>query len=97
MGFCIGHLLFLYLGAPIFKGRPKPIHFQHIANIINLKLANCKASILSIVERDTNRRKLVTIAWNKCCQPLEAGGLGLRSLTSINEAANLQVLDDAKF
>lgn len=51
MGFCIAHLLFLYLGAPIFKGRPKPIHFQHIANIINLKLANCKASILSIVER----------------------------------------------
>jgi hypothetical protein len=32
LGFSIGSLPFTYLSAPIFKGNPKKIHFQPIAN-----------------------------------------------------------------
>jgi len=38
---------------------------------------------------DVNQRKLVTVAWSKVCSPLKEGGLGIRSLTKINEDANL--------
>ncbi|GAU35456.1 hypothetical protein TSUD_364120 [Trifolium subterraneum] len=31
------------------------------------------------------------VAWKKVCAPLDEGGLGLRSLTSINEASNLKL------
>jgi len=50
-GFSIGSLPFTYLGAPIFKGRPKPIYFQAIADRVKSKLANWKASLLSIAGR----------------------------------------------
>jgi len=40
LGFSIGTLPFTYLGAPIFKGRPKKIHFQHIADKVRIKPAN---------------------------------------------------------
>jgi len=40
---------------------------------------------------DCSKRKLVTVSWSKICRPLEEGGLGLRSLTKLNEAANLQL------
>lgn len=40
---------------------------------------------------DINKRKLVTVAWNKVCSPLKEGGLGLRSLSKINEGANLKL------
>jgi len=36
LGFNIGSLLFTYLGAPIFKGRPKMIHCQPIADKFKL-------------------------------------------------------------
>jgi hypothetical protein len=39
IGFEIGTLPFTYLGAPIFKGKPKRIYFQPIADKIKLKLA----------------------------------------------------------
>ncbi|GAU47353.1 hypothetical protein TSUD_190190 [Trifolium subterraneum] len=39
---------------------------------------------------DINKRKLVTVAWKKICVPYSEGGLGLRSLISLNEAANLK-------
>jgi hypothetical protein len=51
LGFSIGSLPFNYLGAPIFKGRPKKIYFQHILDKVKLKLANWKASLLSIAGR----------------------------------------------
>lgn len=51
LGFSIGTLPFTYLGAPIFKGRPKKIHFQHIADRVRIKLANWKAALLSIAGR----------------------------------------------
>jgi hypothetical protein len=37
-----------------------------------------------------NQKKLVTVAWKKVCAPYEEGGLGLRSLIALNEAANLK-------
>lgn len=43
---------------------------------------------------DTEKRKLVTVAWNKICKPTDEGGLGLRSLTVLNEAANLKLCWD---
>jgi len=51
LGLSIGSLPFIYLGTPIFKGKPKRIHFQPIADRVKLKLANWKASLLSIAGR----------------------------------------------
>jgi len=128
LGFEIGSLPFIYLGVPIFKGRPKAIHLQPIADKIKSKLSAWKTSLLSIAGRlqlvksviysmlthsmsiyswpvsllkdiekwikkiiwsgDTTKRKLVTAAWKKICKPYLEGGLGLRSLISLNEAFN---------
>jgi hypothetical protein len=38
-----------------------------------------------------SQKKLVTVSWKKICVPMDEGGLGLRSLISINEAANLML------
>jgi len=51
LGFSIGFMPFTYLGGPIFKGRPKCIYFQPIADKVKLKLAAWKASLLSITSR----------------------------------------------
>ena len=45
---------------------------------------------------DVSKRKMVTISWNKICKPYLEGGLGLRSLTTLNEAANLKLCWDLK-
>jgi hypothetical protein len=39
---------------------------------------------------DVNKKKLVTVAWHKVCTPFHEGGLGIRSLSKVNEAANLK-------
>jgi len=41
-------------------------------------------------------RKLVTVSWSKSCKSLSQGGLGLRSLTYLNEAANLKLCWELK-
>jgi hypothetical protein len=134
LGFSIGTLPFIYLGVPIFKGKPKAIFLQHIADKIKTKLAAWKASLLSIAGRvqlvisvvqsmlvysisiyswpvsllkdlerwiknfiwsgDLDKRKLVTVAWKKVCRPLSEGGLGIRSLITLNEASNLKLCWD---
>lgn len=131
IGFNIGSLPFTYLGVPIFKGKPKTVHFQSLVDRIKLKLSAWKASLLSIAGRvqlvksviqsmllhcisiysfpvklikdierwmhnfvwsgDVNKRKLVTVAWHKVCSPLKEGGLGIKSLSKINEAASLKL------
>lgn len=35
---------------------------------------------------DIMKKGHVTIAWARCCTPLEEGGLGLRSISKMNEA-----------
>ncbi|XP_058761210.1 uncharacterized protein LOC131634556 [Vicia villosa] len=130
LGFNTGQVPFYYLGAPIFRGRPKPLHFQSIADRICIKLSAWKASLLSVVGRivlvksviqsmmihtllvyswpvfvlkciqrwarnfiwsgDIDKRKCVTVAWDICCRPYAQGGLGMRSLVTLNEAANLK-------
>ena len=40
---------------------------------------------------DVMQRKLVTVSWAKCCQPLCEGGLSLRSISALNEAAKLKL------
>jgi hypothetical protein len=40
LGFSVGSIPFTYLGAPIFKGKPKRIHFQSIADEVKIKLAS---------------------------------------------------------
>jgi hypothetical protein len=40
---------------------------------------------------NSNKKKLVTVAWEKVCAPYEEGGLGLRSLVCINEATNMKL------
>ncbi|GAU40289.1 hypothetical protein TSUD_362690 [Trifolium subterraneum] len=51
LGFSVGTLPFIYLGVPIFKGKPKSIHFAPLLDKIKLKLAKWKASLLSYVGR----------------------------------------------
>jgi len=51
LGFSIGELPFVYLGVPVFKGKPKPIYFQSIMDKVKIKLASWKASLLSIAGR----------------------------------------------
>lgn len=36
-------------------------------------------------------RKLVTVSWCKVCSPIQEGGLGLRSIKAINNAAMLKI------
>ncbi|XP_058742495.1 uncharacterized protein LOC131614988 [Vicia villosa] len=51
IGFSTGSLPFMYLGIPIFKGRPKKIHFQSLVDKIKNKLAAWKAILLSYAGR----------------------------------------------
>lgn len=51
MNFSVDHLPFIYLGAPIFKGRPKMTHFQDISDRIKSNLSSWKAQFLSITCR----------------------------------------------
>ena len=50
-GFNIGSLPFTYFGVPIFRGKPKSIHFQPFADKVKMKLSSWKASLLSIAGR----------------------------------------------
>ncbi|CAL0327859.1 unnamed protein product [Lupinus luteus] len=136
LGFNAGSLPFTYLGVPLFRGKPKSIHLQPIADRIVLKMSKWKGSLLSIMGRvelvrtiihsmlaysfhiyywptsllkyldnsirnfiwsgDTKVRKLVTVAWNKVCIPTKEGGLGLRSISDMNQAAILKLAWDFK-
>ncbi|XP_019455048.1 PREDICTED: uncharacterized protein LOC109356167 [Lupinus angustifolius] len=51
LSFSVGCLPFNYLGVPLFKGKPKNIHLQQIADRITSKLATWKGSFLSIMGR----------------------------------------------
>lgn len=51
LGFGISHLPFVYLGVPLFKGKPRKVHLQPIADRIRLKLATWKGALLSIMRR----------------------------------------------
>jgi len=51
LGFSVGTVPFLYLGCPIFQGKPKVIHFKSITDKIRKKLATWKGTILSIMGR----------------------------------------------
>lgn len=51
LGFSAGTLPFTYLGIPLFKGKPKRIHLQPIADKIINKLASWKGALLSIMGR----------------------------------------------
>jgi hypothetical protein len=51
LGFSMGSIPFMYLGCPIFEGKPKVIHFQAIADRIKVKFSTWKGSLLSIMGR----------------------------------------------
>jgi hypothetical protein len=51
IGFNISSLPFTYLGVPIFKGKPKYVHFQPLTDKVKMKLSAWKASLLSIAGR----------------------------------------------
>lgn len=131
LGFSAGMLPFIYLRVPIFKGKPRTIHLQPIADRIKARLSAWKGSCLSIMGRvqlvnsvingmliysfhiyhwpvsllksvdaairnfvwsgSIHTRKLATVAWNKTCRSLTEGGLGLKSVRDINEAAMLKL------
>jgi len=40
---------------------------------------------------DINKRKMVTVSWKKVCTSYEEGGLGIKSLISLNNATNLKL------
>jgi exonuclease III len=43
---------------------------------------------------DLHQKKLVTVAWKKVCKPTSEGGLGIRSIITLNEASNLKLCWD---
>jgi hypothetical protein len=43
---------------------------------------------------DIYQRKLVTVAWKFFCKPYDEGGLGIKSLITLNEASNLKLCWD---
>lgn len=51
LGLSAGRLPFIYLGVPIFKGKPRRRHLQPIADKIKSKLASWKGPLLSIIDR----------------------------------------------
>ncbi|XP_019450725.1 PREDICTED: uncharacterized protein LOC109352995 [Lupinus angustifolius] len=51
LGFSVGCLPVTYLGVPLFKGKPRKIQLQHIADKITAKLATWKGNSLSIMGR----------------------------------------------
>ena len=51
LGFTVGTVPFIYLGCPIFQGKPKVAHFQMVSDKIKAKLATWKGSLLSIMGR----------------------------------------------
>ncbi|KAF1872494.1 hypothetical protein Lal_00016795 [Lupinus albus] len=51
LGFSQGNLPFSYLGVPLFKGKPRRLHLQPIADRIIAKLASWKGLSLSIIGR----------------------------------------------
>ncbi|CAI8601165.1 unnamed protein product [Vicia faba] len=129
--FKISYPPFIYLGAHIFIGRPKSAHFQFVADMIRIKLAAWKASLLFMAGRtqlvksvilsmtvhyitvynwpastiknietwmrnfiwsgNVDKRKLVTVKWKICCKNLKEGGLGIKSVKTFNDAANLHL------
>lgn len=38
---------------------------------------------------NNDKRKIVTVAWNQICAPLKDGGLRLKSVRAMNDAATL--------
>lgn len=59
MRFCITHLPFLYLGAPIFKGRPKSIHFESIVDKTRIQLASWKAIVVSMTRSGLSIKNVI--------------------------------------
>jgi hypothetical protein len=66
--------------------------------IYSISLYSWHVSLIKEVEKnirnfiwsgDPDKRKLVTVSWKKLCRPFAQGGLGLRSLTSLNIEALL--------
>jgi len=51
LGFTVRTVPFIYLGCPIFQGKPKVAHFQMIIDRIKTKLATWKGSLLSVMGR----------------------------------------------
>ena len=51
LGFSAGTIPFIYLGCPIFNGKPKGVYFQSIVESIKMKLATWKGAMLSIMGR----------------------------------------------
>lgn len=39
---------------------------------------------------EIDKRKMVIVAWHKCCRHFDEGGLAIRSLLTLNEASNLK-------
>jgi len=79
---------------------------QLVKSVIHSMLLHCitiyswPVNLIKDIERwmrnfiwsgDVNKRKLVTAAWHKVCVPAKEGGLGIRSLSKVNEGANLKL------
>jgi len=58
-------------------------------------IKDLEASIRNFIwSGNITKKKLVTVAWKKLCKPTEQGGLGIRSLKKLNQAANLKLCWD---
>ncbi|KAL6204731.1 hypothetical protein ACLB2K_021998 [Fragaria x ananassa] len=102
LGFRAGRLPFIYLGVPIFCGKPRRCHLQVIADKAKSRLMGWQGRLLSMAGRTQlvqsvfqRTRKIVTIRWARVCAPKLEGGLGIRDLPSLNSAAILKFAWDS--
>ncbi|KAJ1375402.1 Reverse transcriptase zinc-binding domain [Sesbania bispinosa] len=77
----------LYLAFPTLHSRPSKETYAFIVDKVRKKLSGWKANSLSF----EGRRKCHLVSWDKICKPIAAGGLGFRSLKTINEAYMLKL------
>ena len=79
---------------------------QLVKSIVQSMLIHCisiydlPVSLIKDVEKcfrnfiwsgDIEKRKLVTVAWKNVCKKFDEGGLGIRSLSTLNASSNLKL------
>ncbi|XP_019190132.1 PREDICTED: uncharacterized protein LOC109184573 [Ipomoea nil] len=125
-------LPFRYLGVSLFKGRNRPLYYQHLFEKVDTRLQSWQRKLLSpggqlilirhilssiplftiasvLLPRQTERSLETKFAnffwgvdngkpkqhwasWRKLCYPEDEGGLGIRSIDTIQKAASAKLL-----
>ncbi|XP_041001624.1 uncharacterized protein LOC121247322 [Juglans microcarpa x Juglans regia] len=92
MGFMEGIFPFKYLGVSIIRGQLKQAHLEDMVNKVpQVTIAKIQRLMSSFFWGEADGRdKRKWLAWNKICNPVEEGGLSIRSLQDIQKALHMR-------